>query len=206
MKTLSRNVSEIGFFERKKVNGKYVINKCGRDFLYYALNFYRPNLFNSTTNNPNEVDKKKLFGTPLPTWLAWTMIPLARAPKFFKSQGLQVVINEKKVSSFIGLLDAILFSRKSYVDAIQNIEQCVDGNIACGIDLSIGLGGLWDHIVFVYGYDEESLYICDTHTALVEKLHYEKMPEGVFLFKLSKSEIKKRWTRFGRVWKVQKLV
>ena len=81
------------------------------------------------------------------------------------------------------------------------MEECIDQNIACGIDISLGLGGLLDHIVFVYGYDDTHLYVADTHET--QALGYEAMPTAPFLFKLAKTEIEKRWTRFGRVWVVK---
>ncbi|MBI2623414.1 MAG: hypothetical protein HYW65_02450 [Candidatus Liptonbacteria bacterium] len=203
MKTLKRNIDAISFFEREKYGGQYVRNKCGRDFLYYALNYYYPEKFNNTLNNPTEIDGKKLFGTPVPAWLAWTQIQFWKVPQFLRAQNLQLFINSCAITSFANFAGAILSSKTSFAEAIRGIERAVDEDTASGIDISLGMGGLLDHVVFVYGYDTENLYVVDTHK--VESLGYTATSGNKLLFKLAKEEIQKRWTRFGRVWKVVKM-
>ena len=62
-------------------------------------------------------------------------------------------------------------------------------------------GGLLDHVMFVYGYDADNLYIFETTETPIE---YERLPgEFPHIMKLSKYEIRKRWTKFGRLWEVK---
>jgi hypothetical protein len=65
--------------------------------------------------------------------------------------------------------------------------------------------GLLDHVLFVYGYDEEFLYVCDTRK--VSLIEYEKVikNDNVYYMKISRTEVKGRWKRFSRVWEVKKI-
>ena len=69
------NINTFGFVHREKCKGVSVKYKCGRDFLYYALNYYVPSEFNQHINNPEQIEKKRLFGFSVPATLAWTMLP-----------------------------------------------------------------------------------------------------------------------------------
>lgn len=200
MRFLAKDIGQIGFFEREKTNGKYVLNKCGRDFLYYALNYHYPDAFNGVRDNPIEIERKGLFGLPVPSWLAWTGVQFYRVPEFLGRHGLKLFINGREVKTFLDFARSILFSRKSCEQALLVIQESVDANIVSGVDISMGFGGLYDHVIFVYGYDAENLYVIDTRK--VEMLGYAEVYPGKYLFKFSKAEIQKRWTRFGRVWKV----
>lgn len=203
MKTLRTPLEEIGFVDREKRNGKTVVNKCGRDFLYYALNFYHPNTFNSRELNPVEIDRQKLFGTPTASWLAWTQVQFKNVGRYLKQQDLSLSINERPITSYGSFVRAIIFSRYSCDSALTRVQAAVDENSAAGIDVSLGIGGLFDHILFVYGYDEKNLYVCDTHQ--VPRLEYRSTDQHPLLFKLPKDIIRARWTRFGRVWEVKML-
>lgn len=202
MRTLQKTQTGTGFIEREKDSeGEYIPNKCGRDFLYFALNHYFPTSFNPQALSPEKIDDKKLFGTPVPPSLAWTQIQFSNAPKYLKEQGLQLQINDQKIDGYSDFVRAILFSRKQLDEALQDVTRAVDANIACGIDVSLGMQGLLDHVIFVHGYDEDYLYVVDTHN--VPQLGYEQVdPRYPFLFKLSKQVVAERWTAFGRVWKV----
>jgi hypothetical protein len=73
-----------------------------------------------------------------------------------------------------------------------------------GINIGLKYGGLLDHVMFVYGYDAEVLYICDTHKVSI--LEYTKLfDNNRYFMKLSKEIIKKRWTKFSRVWELKKI-
>ena|SRR3989338_2701297 len=203
MKTLAKNLDAISLFEREKFGGKYVRNKCGRDFLYYALNYYYPEEFNNLTNNPLQIEQKGLFGTPVPAWLAWTQIQFRKVPELLQTRNLQLSINNRGILSYADFVKATLFSRMSFSEALREIEKSVDNDTVSGIDISIGLGGLLDHVMFVYGYDAENVYVIDTHK--VKPLNYKEIEENKLLFALPVEEVRKRWTRFGRVWKVAKI-
>ena len=204
MKTLPKPIEQIGFVEREKDNGKSVKNKCGRDFLYYALNYYLPEKFNPQELSPTAIERKKLFGLHLPSGLMWTQLQFLKLPSFLRQNGLVLSINNRKIDSFISFFVAILFSRLYISDALQKVEEAVNKGKVSGIDIGLKFGGLLDHIIFVYGYDEEALYVLDTHK--VPMLEYTKLTDDNRHFmKLPKEVIKKRWTRFGRVWEMEKL-
>jgi hypothetical protein len=202
MRTLRKTQAGTGFIEREKDSeGEYIPNKCGRDFLYYALNHYFPGRFNPSDLNPERIDSHGLFGIPTSPNLAWTQVQFSKAPKYLKEQGLQLQINDQKIDGYLDFVNAILFSRKQLEVALNDVAHSVDANIACGIDISLGMQGLLDHVVFVYGYDAENLYVVDTHN--VPQLGYEQVDDRYpFLFKLSKKVVTEKWTAFGRVWKV----
>lgn len=202
MKTLIRPLDTFGFVEReKRADGEYMQNLCGRDFVYYVLNCLFPDDFSPDAISPQVIDEFGLFGKPMPAKLAWTQIQFSNTAEFLATKGLQLNINDQEIKSYLDFVKAILFSRKRLDQALQDIERAIDCDQTCGIDISLGLGGLLDHVMLVYGYDEENLYIIDTHKT--PKLEYELVdPSYPFYFKLPKGVIQKRWTTFGRVWKV----
>lgn len=156
---LPLNLPIFGFVEREKAGNKTVGNRCGRDFLYYALNYYRPDVHNPTNGNPRDIERKSLFGLRVPGWLVWTFISFLKVPKYFSSLGLEIEINGKIVKSFPQFVHAALSRPPSIEVAMRMIEKSVDDGIVSGVDISVALGGLVDHVMFVYGYDEDNLYI-----------------------------------------------
>jgi len=205
MKTLPINLNAFDFIEREYINGKKILNKCGRDFLYYSLHYYFPDKFNKNINNPLLIDKNKIFGFPVKAGFAWLMIQFFKVPALFKELGLSLSINGKQVKTFRNFATSIISpSKKLAEEAMHEVEKVIDIGSVAGIDISISLWGLIDHVVFVYGYDENSLYVFDAHQ--VSGLEYEKITEdNRYIMKISKDIIKKRWTRFGRVWVVKKV-
>lgn len=209
MQTHTRPLESIGFVTREQKNGKSVSFKCARDFLYYALNFYFPERFSPSALNPKEIDNQELFGTPVPKQLAWTQFHLSRSPQYLHKQGLRLFINNRPVASYLDLLlvNAFggLFSSLSAHQALQEIERCVDANIACAIDVPVGKKWMLflDHVMFVHGYDDENLYVLDTLT--VPQVPYERIRDDVHYFKLPKTTIKKQWSSLGRVWRVERV-
>ncbi|MEX2052155.1 MAG: hypothetical protein WD991_00465 [Candidatus Paceibacterota bacterium] len=204
MKNLSINLNTFNFIERESVNGKKMKNKCGRDFLYYAFTYYLPKKFNSQINNPVLIDKNHLFGYPIHPDFSWTMIQFYKIPSLLKNLGLSLVINDRKIRNFLNFLILIIIPKKKTVgEAIDEIEKVIDEGNVVGIDIPVGFFGLYNHIMFVYGYDEENLYIFDTQKIPI--LEYEKITEDYkYIMRLPKSIIKEKWGRFGRVWIVKK--
>lgn len=203
---LPRPIESVGFVEREKHGGKTVANKCGRDFFYYALNYYRPDLHNASHGNPTDIEKDGMFGLRVPGWLVWTFLSFCKVPRYFASLGLELSINSRKVNTFPQLVRAALSKAYSANEVLRIIERAVNGGVVSGIDVSIALGGLIDHVMFVYGYDADNLYVFDTHC--VRGLEYEKLtPEGDmrYIMRLPKSVIRARWSRFNRVWVVRSL-
>jgi len=201
-KYLPINTKTFGFVEREKQKGRYVHNKCGRDFFYYCLNYYFPNRFNPKHLNHLEIEEKRLFGFKISSYMAWTMLQFIKIAKFLKSNGLSLEINSKKINSFPSFILAILTpNRRSSSLAIKEIERAIDNKQACGIDITLGYL-LLNHVMFVYGYDKDNLYVFDTHPE--ELLEYKKMTKDKrFIMKLPKSVIKKHWSMFGRVWAIK---
>lgn len=198
---LTRDISQFSFVSRERCRGRAVANKCGRDFLYFALNFYHPTVFNREGFPPEIMDKKKLLGWSVPAWMAWTQLQFLWMPQALKRYGVALVINHTHIGGFMTFVRAILFSRLTVAEALRMVESAVDRNQVTGIDISLGYGGLLDHVLFVYGYDDENLYVFDTHT--VSRLEYYPYENHPHVFVLPKSVVRKRWTRFGRVWCVR---
>ena len=204
MKKLPINLDTFGFVQRETHNGVTVKYKCGRDFLYYALSYYFPTKFNINVNNPEQIDKKGVFGLSVSSLFAWTMLQFIRMPKFLMENKIVLNINQKKVSNYFDFIKAMIFSRMSYDNAVRLIEKNVDEGNAVGLDLALRFQGLEDHIMFVYGYDEDNLYVFDTNKIPV--LEYEKMTsDEKFIMKLPRNVIKSRWKKFSRVWEIFKL-
>lgn len=105
---LSINVQKFDFVEREKINGRYLRNRCGRDFLYYALTFYYPEKFNVNLNCPNEIEREKIFGFSMHANLAWTQIQFYRVPKVLADLNLELEINSKLIHSFTSFVKAII--------------------------------------------------------------------------------------------------
>lgn len=186
------------------MDGKTVTNRCGRDFLYYALHYHFPNKFNPQKLNPVKIDREKLFGLQLPSRLMWTQLQFLNLPKYLTSVGTTLYINGREITSFADFVSAIIFSRLTYTQALRKIEQAVNEGRAVGIDLGLKYGGLLDHVVFVYGYDQDVFYVCDTHQ--VPSLEYSKLTgDDTYFMKLPKVVAQKRWTLFGRVWELKKM-
>ncbi len=203
-KTLPIDLDTFGFVEREFVNGKRLKNQCGRDFFYYTLTYYHPELFSPSGLNPQKISERGIFGLRMPLGLIWTGLSFRKIPKLLRSHGLRLSLNSRAVRGYISLLLGILPLRpQSFEKGIRDVEEAIDRQCAVGIDIAISLGGLGDHVMFVYGYDEENLYVFDTHQAFWPD--YDKLtPAGDnrFVMKLPKSVIKKRWTIFNRVWLV----
>lgn len=204
MKTLTIDLNTFDFIEREYVNGKKVKNKCGRDFLYYSLHYYFPDKFNKDISNPLLIDENKLFGFPVNSMFAWTMIQFFKVPILFKELKLLLSINSRPIRTFGNFITSIINPNQiSAEDAINEVEENINKNYAVGINISLGLFGFLDHVMFVYGYDENNLYVFDTHQAV--GLEYKKITEDKrYIMKISKDVIRKRWTRFGRIWVVKK--
>ena len=141
--------------ERERVNGAKVANKCGRDFLYYALHYCFPEKFNQQALIPLEIEKRGLFGLQLPSWLMGTMFQFAWMSKYLRSNHLELSVNGRKITSFADFVSSILFSRISYMGAMAEIEKIIDKEGVAGVDISLKYWGLLDHIMFVYGCDED---------------------------------------------------
>ncbi|MEI6490785.1 MAG: hypothetical protein WCO16_03415 [bacterium] len=204
MEHLPLDINKFGFVQREICNGLTVKYKCGRDFLYYALHFLLPSKFNSETNNPQEIDRNHFFGLTVPVWLAWTQLQFYKMPTFLKRLSLELKINDVKVTNFLKFFYAMLFSRISYENALEKIEGNVKNGLVSGVDLALRWQGLEDHVLFVYGYDVENLYVFDTNK--VPSLEYEKLTDDErYYMKLPKSVVKKRWKTFSRVWEVYKV-
>lgn len=205
--SLPIDLESFGFVQREKKNGETVAFRCGRDFLYYALHYYYPGTYGPSHINPQKIED--LFGARLPWWLMWSSLQFTKVPKLLRDAGLELHINNRQVRSFLFFFWSIAAPRRvSVEDALRVVENSIDKKEVAGIDISLGLFGLVDHILFVYAYDVENLYVFDTHD-LSKKVEYEKLTPATdnrFIMKLPKSVIHKRWTRFGRVWTVKKVV
>ena len=204
--SLPINLNEFGFVEREQKDGVVLKNRCGRDFLYYVLHYYFPKEFSPRTCGPVEIEKKKIFGTLLPSWLIWTCLPFYKVPRLLIERRLVLVINKFFINSFFDFFRAMVSPKRLSADeALHIVESTINNGSTCGIDMSIGLGGLNDHVLFVFGYDSKNLYVFDTY--IVQKIRYQKVTppsDNRFIMKLPKETVRNMWSRFGRVWVVER--
>jgi hypothetical protein len=204
MPFLPINKKTFGFVQREKIKGKTQKNKCGRDFLYYCLNYYYPQKFNSKNLNPLEIERKRIFGYKISPFFAWTSLQFVKIPKSFNQLDLELQINGRKIHSFSEFLISMCVpNRRSVKETLEEIESAIKNKCAIGIDIALDKTGLFDHVMFVYGYDKDNIYVFDTHQ--VPGLEYEKMTkDNRFIMKLPKRILSQRWALFSRVWKVSK--
>jgi len=199
-------IESFGFVEREKdSSGASIKYRCGRDFLYYALHYHHPDKFNPKLNNPAQIERDNLFGLRLPWWLMWTQLQFKNLPSMLSALDLELAVNGARIGSSYALLKALSLPGNMDVQhAIREVQKSVDQGQASAIDISLGLHGLIDHVLFVYGYDESNLYVFDTHQ--VRGLEYQKMDQanGSFYMRLPKEIVIKRWSNFGRYWTVRK--
>ena len=206
MKTLRQNLDDVGFINRETdSSGQTIKYRCGRDFIYYALNCYYPDQYNTHTKNATWLEKSHSLGISLPWWLMWTQLQFLYLPRFLSKLKLQLTINGRTIKSFYSLFITLSIPTRSNVhNKIKEIENAVDNGYASGIDISLGLGGLIDHVLFVHGYDVSNFYVFDSHQ--VSKLEYDKMTnDSRYYMKLPKSIVERRWSKFGRVWILKKI-
>src|SRR3989338_1796479 len=197
------NLETFGFVEREKDSvGRTVKNRCGRDFFYYALHYYDPTAFSPSTLCPTKIERRGIFGIPMPAALVWTGLSFRHIPRLFKERGLTLRINSLAIFSYWNFMRGMLFKKPApFEQEIAEIQKAIDNGNVVGIDVAIKFGGLIDHVMFVYGYDNENLYVLDTRK--VPWLSYEKITpdrDKRFIMKLPFSTIKKNWTRWNRAW------
>lgn len=193
MNRLKKDLDSFNFRNRKEGEK----NKCGRDFLYYVLDFYNPGKYKTLESLDSELGFKSPF------FLAWSLVQFANIGNFLKENRLELSINKKKIKSFTDFFYAISLSQIYFDEAISRVEESIDNNIACGIDISVGFGGLLDHVMFVYGYDDDNLYVLDAKH--IKQIGYERLSDNEFLKKLPKKTITDRWSRFGRFWSAESI-
>jgi hypothetical protein len=95
MKHLPINLDTFSFYSRETVNGKVLKNRCGRDFLYYALVYKRSGEHGSGKIEANHLEELGYFGVSVPAWLAWTQIQFIKTPEYLKTKKLQLKINNQ---------------------------------------------------------------------------------------------------------------
>jgi len=200
--SLSIDLDNFAFFEREKIDGKTAIFRCHRDFIYYSLNYYYPERYNVSRVTAQSLEKDHKFGLYLPWWLMWTMLQLTHTAHFLKENELTLYVNGKHVRNWFSFVVSILIPyRMTYEKMLNEIENGIENGEVVGIDVAIKLGGLIDHVIFVYGYDEDNVYVFDTHQ--IKELEYEKVTDDErFIMKLPKEVLKKRCGPFARIWRV----
>ena len=200
------DLDSFGFVLREKdINGNTVKNRCGRDFLYYSLNFLFPQEFSPVAQYPKLIEEKNIFGYRLPSYLIWTGLSFKKVPRLLSNHNLEIRINSVLINSYFDFAYSLFSSKKySFADAITTIKSRVDAGKIVGIDMAVNLSGLADHVMFVYGYDDENLYVFDTHQA--HGITYSKVTapnDQRFIMKLPFSIIEEKWKMYwNRIWEI----
>lgn len=205
--SLPIDLKTFGFFHREHHYGREIESRCMRDFLCYSLEYYEPALFGPNSLSPKIIEKKNLFGWKLPENFMWTALHLKNVPFLFSTFGLQLFINKKPISSWWACFSALInpSHHLSADQAIALLEEHVSKGKPSAVDITIQPYWVDDHVMFVFAYDEDNFYLFDTH--FVDGIGYEKITEhsdGRFIMRLPKAKIKEKWTRWGRVWAVEK--
>lgn len=207
MKHLPIAVSDWEFVSREKDSqGKPVIFRCGRDFIYYALHYYRPQLFNQATGGPQAIEHT-IWGYHVPSFLLWTTFHLKQLPQLLRNNQLLLHINGQPVSSWWQLIRLIFRKSTLTAEALDDaVASHISRSMVIGIDFSIKWFGLVDHVLFVYGYDDNYYYVFDT--LQLPDLPYEKIPNetNMFYMKLPKQAVYERLQPISRIWTVEPLV
>ncbi len=208
IKHLPIDLDRFGFVEREKdIAGNTVKNRCGRDFLYYALNYFYPESFSPSTLNPAKIEKGKILGIPMPAIFVWTNLSFIKVPKLFRDKNLSLEINNIQINSFLNFVHAMVFTKHdSFEKSLEKIKSEINAGNVVGVDIAIKLKGLADHVMFVYGYDDNNLYVFDTHQA--HEINYEKITsqsDNRFIMRLPFKTIEEKWKmRWNRVWTIKK--
>lgn len=147
-----------------------------------------------------QISERRVFGLNLPSCLAWTQLQFFRVPALFALHRLKLSINTRVITTWWQFVSTILFSRMTNIQAIEYIQARIRENKAVGIDISLGVYGLLDHVLFVYGCDSEGFIVFETTKT---KLAYTCLDAEKGIFHLPYTEVHRRWTRFGRTWCVE---
>ncbi|MFH1392440.1 MAG: PIN domain-containing protein [bacterium] len=194
------DIRSFGFVQREKKNNKIVKNRCLRDFLYYVLHYYFPEVFNPDFINPQTIEDIRLFGFKIPEYLPAGGAQYSGIPKLLRAYKLKLELNGKKIQNKKDFLKYFIFKSISYDNLIKLIKHYLKNDIACGIDIPVKL--LLDHIIFICGIDSENLYLIDTHIA--KKVNYKKISKdkNKFVMAYKSSDLEKDWGFRGLLWAV----
>lgn len=195
------NFKNFGFVQREKKNNKIVKNRCLRDFLYYTLHYYFPEIFNPDFINPQIIENIRLFGFKIPEYLPAGGAQYSGIAKLLKAYNLKLELNGRLIKSKIDFLNVFLIKRRiTYDNLIKIVKKYLKNNITCGIDVPITL--FYDHIMFVCKIDKENIYLIDTHKA--KNIKYKKISkdENEFVMAYKLSDLKKDWDFRGLAWAV----
>lgn len=201
------DIETFGFFHREYHYGREIQNRCMRDFLCYALEYYVPEQFGPNSLSPKIIEKKNLFGWKLPENFMWTGLHLKHVPLLLSSYGLKLFINKKPVRTWWACFSSLVNPSPLSADkAISMLEHYVDSGKPSAIDLTLKHYGVDDHVMFVFAYDDNNFYVFDTH--YVDDIGYTKITEQNdrrLIMRLSKEKVKEKWTRRARVWVVEQV-
>lgn len=195
------NLQNFGFVQREKKNNRIVKNRCLRDFLYYVLHYYFPEVFNPDFITPQVIEDIRLFGFKIPEYLPAGGAQYSGIAKLLRAYKLKLELNGKKIQNKKDFLKYFIFKRGiSYDNLIKLIKEYLKNNIACGIDVPIKL--LYDHIIFVYKIDKANIYLIDTHKS--SYVNYKKISKNKnkFLMAYKLEDLKKDWDFRGLLWAV----
>lgn len=97
MKHLPIDSNNWEFVTREKdPAGKTVIFRCGRNFLYYALHYYHPQIFNLALGGPQALEAT-IGKRTVPTWLLFSALHLRQLPAILLQHNLLLHIDTQPV-------------------------------------------------------------------------------------------------------------
>ena len=195
------DINKFSFYEREKdSSGKYIKNKCWRDYFYYALHYLKPGEFNINHCPPIELEGK--LGFRFSPVLAWTTLQFVRHQKFLKENNLALSVNGYRVNSWLNffwyVISNLYVSKSKREKLLQYAIESVGSNEAVGLDIGMNYLNTLDHVMFVQGFDDNFFYIFDTRT--IPGIKYERIHDTYPIYKIAINEVRKR---ILRVWLVE---
>jgi len=203
------NLDTFPFFARERdKNGKVVRNKCGRDFLAFA--YAHQYSGNSLALDIHRFERA--IGRPTPPELVWTGISFSKLIDYLTQAGLEILINGVLCSTQTDFQKALWWPKKiSHTTAMSLAYEALKKNQSVGIDISMGLAGLANHVMFVWAIRDNDFVVFDTHKVpRLEYGHFDADIDGFppnpqrFIMRLPLKTIENRWRRFSRVWVIRR--
>ena len=188
----------------ESTDGYIVPNKCGRDFLFYALQFFRPKEFGCSCMYEHPYDLEPRLGMMVSSRFAWTCLQFYSTPKFLKQRNLYWYINKKPIESCIDVL------RMSILGICTNPLFTFDSEIKTSLNNNevVGIHFCYEylrrsHVMFVAGIDDDYLYVCDTHAVVNLPFSIQQIPttknKGV-LARIAIDDLITHWTPRTQIW------
>jgi len=153
--------------------------------------------------HPKELEG--FLGAKLPSWLVWSGLSLWNVPRVFQSFGKTVHLDRRPCKTGFALLRHIYGTTLlSSSAALWLVKDCIARKKPCAVQLSMGLKGIKNHMVFVLGYTSDGLLVLDTHE--VPEFGYERVSGAnpdQYIFYISDDVFRAQWALWSKVYHLE---